>query len=1142
MGRPTRKNGYSDQEKVSLLYAATYERYTGGKNRKNEFITLWRSLIEKHSIRSNRTDSAALQQLNALRTTRRLSGMSDARYFQTLEAAESDRDNNRTPDLGPLIRPGRPEKPIVDNQEALRKEDQQEIQALYDKFQKTKLDDRPIISAQYAAPATRDYLTCRADEVIQEIIKRAPQDLWHLGVAVYAAGYWVCEKCKGATIKNPKEAPKTQGTRFSVETKWEKQIQALRAQLGHLQEWKNKKGAVSEKVKNSVAVITRQVRPCDDQVGATIAEKKNLLNVRAHKMRLRKEARERERQVRLFRNRRRFHRFLDREKCYNEEGQLNTEEAAPPKFTPKEAADHWAEVWSKPDVFKKSSIDDIPQVKPADDLEYTTEMLRERIRNAQNWASAGPDKIHNYWWKWLTGTHDPLCKIGTEWLNGPGEEWVCTGDTCVIPKVIGAEAVDQYRPISTLNCMYKLLTGMVADVVWAKMVDEKLVAPEQMANRAKIRGTHEALLMDKTIVSDARRHNHPLWMVYYDFRRAFDNVSHTAALTLLERYGAPKNVVEWFRKNSKLWKTRIRVNGELSEEVRVRSGVFQGDSLSVVIFLLIMNVISKRIREAGGYKLGPKTRSRRGGLVRSHLGFMDDAKTYAESEDQADAQEKAIVDAGRSVGLELNKSKCARVFLKPRNWKKLDHRTFMGENGADGDEFLDEKEEGIRTLRSEEYYKYLGNLQSGAGTDGASKKFAIDKFFRRTKAVLKLLLNSKAKFHTINTWALPPLRYFLVVLEWKEKELEDIDRTIHDFLETAGEISTGENPQWLYLERSQGGRGLSSVKSVYERDTISFEKYVRELPEDDLLKQVCTEKYSPEGSPLYKIGERALDLANSVNVKIDSALPELQYAAAKREEARDKNRAKDCAGAFMRLVKPKNGKGRVGVAESLQWHNKCQLSSYHEKAMYAIRQQNLWTRSRLAKQNPNISPLCRYCKNSPETVAHITAGCPCITWTRYKERHDKVARAIHHAILTSIGRKPAVPHYKHKPAKVVAVDGHEIWWDPFVPTARRVSEKHPDIMWFTGEQTFFIEICTPCDHNVVEWQDRKSVKYQALELDRRYTTGKPAKTIPIVIGATGVVTNDLASKVKELPCYIDIKQLQKISTIETIRIVKSFLR
>ena len=67
------------------------------------------------------------------------------------------------------------------------------------------------------------------------------------------------------------------------------------------------------------------------------------------------------------------------------------------------------------------------------------------------------------------------------------------------------------------------------------------------------------------------------------------------------------------------------------------------------------------------------------------------------------------------------------------------------------------------------------------------------------------------------------------------------------------------------------------------------------------------------------------------------------------------------------------------------------------------------------------------------------------------------------------------------------------------------------------------------------------INSQALELDLAQSTRRPVKTIPVVIGATGVIHKDLSSKLKELDCDIDVKQLQKIATIETIRIVKSFL-
>ena len=91
-------------------------------------------------------------------------------------------------------------------------------------------------------------------------------------------------------------------------------------------------------------------------------------------------------------------------------------------------------------------------------------------------------------------------------------------------------------------------------------------------------------------------------------------------------------------------------------------------------------------------------------------------------------------------------------------------------------------------------------------------------------------------------------------------------------------------------------------------------------------------------------------------------------------------------------------------------------------------------------------------------------------------------------------------------------------------------------------RVFFIEVSCPNDHNVVEWQDKKAVKYQKLEEDYFNRKGLDARTLPIVIGATGVVTKDLQNFLQELDCDIDASWLQKISAVETVKIVKSFLR
>ena len=182
----------------------------------------------------------------------------------------------------------------------------------------------------------------------------------------------------------------------------------------------------------------------------------------------------------------------------------------------------------------------------------------------------------------------------------------------------GAQA-SNYRSVACLPMMWKLLTGVMGEKLyylcssvsspflskWYYHLERNgLLTDEQKGCRKGSRGSKDPLLVDKAILKNCRRRLTKLSISWIDYKKAYDMVPHSWILKCLEIVGAAKNMISIISNSMVNWKTALTSGVMALGQVNIRRGIFQGDSLSPLLFIVIMLPLTLVLRKMRAeYKL-----------------------------------------------------------------------------------------------------------------------------------------------------------------------------------------------------------------------------------------------------------------------------------------------------------------------------------------------------------------------------------------------------------------------------------------------------------------------------------------------------------------------------------------------------------
>ena len=246
---------------------------------------------------------------------------------------------------------------------------------------------------------------------------------------------------------------------------------------------------------------------------------------------------------------------------------------------------------------------EIPHDAPVPTSQISEFLISDKILNIIR--SLNPDKAHG--WDDISvrmiklsdaALVTPLKIIFTNCLKYGvfPEVWKCAN---VVPvhKKNEKNLKKNYRPISLLPILGKILEKLIYDSLYSHLVSHELLNSNQSGFRPGDSTVNQLISITHTIFK-AFDCNPPLDIrsVYLDISKAFDRVWHDGLVYKLKRCGVSGQLLSLIQSFLKDRKQRTVLNGQSSNWGDISAGVPQGSILGPLFFLVYINDLSADLR------------------------------------------------------------------------------------------------------------------------------------------------------------------------------------------------------------------------------------------------------------------------------------------------------------------------------------------------------------------------------------------------------------------------------------------------------------------------------------------------------------------------------------------------------------------